>query len=94
MATKTNTESPEWVQAREAMVVVLGARAPVYKTVIVRDKHTGKLAEVPLAPIEHPPLDEGDPETTYVFSKGEKVLSDHPAVLDGPHRFVPVPPRE
>jgi hypothetical protein len=94
MAKNTDTTSPQWVQAREAHVVVLGARAPVYRTTIVRDRHTGRLVEVPLAPIEAPPLDEGDEGVTYVFAKGEKVLSDHPAVLQGPHRYVPVPPGE
>ena len=68
-------------------LVVLGARAPVYRTVIVRDRHTGKLAEVPLAPCEAPPIDEGDEGTTYVFAKGEKVPADHPVVIERPARL-------
>lgn len=88
MATKASTAS-RWVMAREAVVVVVGARAPTFRTVYVRNRHTGRVEEVPLAPCEAPPLDEGDPGQTYVFRKHEKVLSDHPAVVDGPHRFIP-----
>jgi hypothetical protein len=76
------------MQAREAVVVVVGARAPIYKTTIVRDRHSGKLAEVPLAPIEAPPIDEGDLGRSYVFAKGERVLSDHEAVLASPGSFI------
>ena len=38
MAMKTSTEGPTWVQAREAVVVTVGARAPVYRTTVVRDR--------------------------------------------------------
>ena len=79
--------------AREAVCVVVGARAPVYRTAIVRDRHNGKLVEVDLNP-EAPPLDEGDEGTAYVFKKREKVLADHPAVLTSPGSFVRVPPGE
>jgi hypothetical protein len=92
MAKETNTTSPRWVMAKEAHVAFVGARAPVYKTTIVRDRHSGRLAEVPLAPIEHPPIDEGTEGAVYVFARGERVLSNHPAVIDGPHRYVDVPP--
>ncbi len=89
MATKTSTTSPVWVQAREAVIVTVGARAPVYRTTVVRDRRTGRLAEVDLNP-EAPPLVEGDEGTFYVFKKGEKVLDDHPAVLASPGSFVSV----
>jgi hypothetical protein len=81
-------KKPRWLQAREAVVVIVGARAPVYRTVIVRDRKTGQLAEVPLAPIEAPPIDEGDEGRPYVFSKGERVLSDHEAVAASPGSFI------
>jgi hypothetical protein len=87
MATSTKRKK---VQAREACVVIVGARAPVYRTVIVRDRHTGKLAEVPLAPIEAAPLDEGDEGRPYVYRKGEKEWADHEAVLEAPGCFVDV----
>jgi hypothetical protein len=92
MATKTSTEGPTWVQARETMCVIVGARAPVYKTAVVRDRHTGQLAEVALAPCEHPPIDEGDEGRSFIFARGEKVLDDHEAVRHAPHCFVPVAP--
>jgi hypothetical protein len=94
MATKTSTE-PVWLQAREAVVITVGARPPVYETAIVRNRHTGQLAEVPLNP-ERPPLDPGDEGRWYVFKKGERVLSDHEAVIESPGSFVPYirPPSE
>ena len=81
-------EKPRWLQAREPVVVIVGARAPVYRTTIVRDRHTGRLAEVPLAPCEAEPLDPGDEGTAYGFRAGERVLSDHPAVDACPGAFI------
>jgi hypothetical protein len=86
MAAKT--EEPRWVQAREACVVIVGARAPTFQTVIVRDRHTHQLVEVPLAPIEAPPIDEGSEGVAYTFRRGERVMSDHPAVLNSPGSFM------
>jgi len=77
------------VKAKEAIVIVVGARPPVYEKRIVRDRHTGKLAEVDLNP-ERPPIDPGDPGMPYVFAKNEEVEADHPAVLACPHGFVTV----
>ena len=74
--------------------MIVGARAPVYKTVIVRNRHTGQLAEVELRPPEAEPLDPGDGGMTYVFKRNEKVLADHPPVLESPGSFIPVPPGE
>jgi hypothetical protein len=84
MATK-----PKKVRAREAMVVIVGSRAPVYHTHLVRDRHTNRIVEVPLNP-EMPPIDPGDEGTSYVFKRDEEVYDDHPAVLELPHAFVPV----
>lgn len=81
-------EKPRWLQAREPVVVIVGARAPVYRKVVVRDRHTGRLAEVPLAPCEAPPLDPGDEGKAYGFRAGERVLSDHPAVGTCPGAFI------
>ena len=88
MTTKTTT-STGWMAAKLSFVWVEGASPPVYKTSIVRDRHTGRLAEVPLAPCEHPPIDEGDDGVTHVFANGEKVTADHPAVAANPQYFVP-----
>jgi hypothetical protein len=78
------------VKAHEAMVVVMGAQPPEFRKVIVRDRRTGLLAEVELAPSEAPPIDEGDEGHSYVFRRGEEVEADHPAVLDAPSAFVQV----
>jgi hypothetical protein len=92
MPTKTSTESPTWLMAREAVVVIVGARAAVPRTVVARDNRTGRLAEVPVPPPEAPWLDEGDDGMSYVFRRGERVLADHPAVLESPGSFVPYVP--
>jgi hypothetical protein len=90
MTTKTSTE-PVWMQAREAVVITVGARAPVYEKAIVRHNKTGQLHEVELNP-ERPPLDPGDEGRWYVFKKGERVMSDHEAVIAAPGAFVPFVP--
>jgi hypothetical protein len=52
----------------------------------VRDRRSGKLAEVELNP-ERPPLDEGDLGRFYCFAKGEEISADHEAALDAPGCF-------
>jgi hypothetical protein len=84
MATKTR----EKMRVRQACVVTVGASPIVYEKRIVRDRHTGKLAEIDIH--ELPPADPGDEGIPYVFSKDEEVWSDHPAVLDAPGCFLPV----
>jgi hypothetical protein len=84
------TSKAKKVKARHAVVVVVGARPPVYQTRIVRDRHTGLLAEVALSPSEAEPLDWGDEGIPYAFARGEEVEADHPAALDCPSAFVPV----
>ena len=84
---RTRKEQPRWVQSREAMVVTLNARQPEWRKVIVRDRKTGQLAEVALVG-EEDPIDPGSEGTFYTFRRGERVLSDHPAVLEAPHLFV------
>lgn len=82
MATKTR----EKMRAREAVVVVVGARPIKYQRKIVRDNRTGKLAEIDIH--EAPPEDPGSDGITYVFRQDEEVWSDHPAVLDAPGCFL------
>jgi hypothetical protein len=84
MATKTR----EKLRAREAMVVTVGASLIVYEKRIVRDRHTGKLAEIDVH--ELPPVDPGSEGIPYAFKKDEEVWSDHPAVVDAPGCFLPV----
>jgi hypothetical protein len=52
---------------------------------IVRDRHTGKLAEIDLH--EFPPVREAELGRSYVFKRDEKVRADHEAVLDAPGCF-------
>jgi hypothetical protein len=82
----STTTKPKMMITNEACVITVGARAPVYEKAIVRDRRTGKLAEVDLNP-ERPPVDEGDPGRFYVFRRGEEVPADHEAVLAAPECF-------
>ena len=84
----TTTKTPRKMRARVAFVWVEGARPPVPKVEIVRDRRTGLLAEVALAEIEHPLVDEGDPGVTHVVSKGEVLFDDDPIVRAKPFYFV------
>jgi hypothetical protein len=86
MPTKTKTGK---VQAREACVITVGARPVEWQKRIVRDRRTGKLAEIDMNP-ELPPLDPGSEGVSYAFSRHEQVDADHPAVLDAPGCFVAV----
>jgi hypothetical protein len=85
MPSKTKEDK---VRAREACVVVVGARPIEYQRRIVRDRHTGKLVEIDLH--EAPPVDEGSEGVGYAFAAGEEVWADHPAVKDAPGCFVPL----
>lgn len=76
------------VRVRETCVVTVGARQVEYQTAIVRDRHSGKLAEVALT--EYPPIDPGSEGRFYTFKRGEEVEADHEAVLASPGSFVPV----
>jgi hypothetical protein len=79
------------VQSRDTWLYIEGARAPEWRKIVVRDRKTGRLAEVSLQG-EEDPVDPGDEGTTYAFAKGEKVLSHHPAVVARPGYFIDVPP--
>jgi hypothetical protein len=76
------------VRAKDACVVVVGARPLIYQRRIVRDRHTGRLAEIDMH--ELPPVDEGSEGIGYAFKAGEEVMADHPAVLDAPGCFAPI----
>jgi hypothetical protein len=85
MATKTSEKK---VQAKLACVITVGAKPIEYQKRIVRDRHTGKLAEIDVH--ELPPVDPGNEGIGYAFKQGEEVWSDHPAVLDAPGCFRPI----
>jgi hypothetical protein len=84
MATKT----PGRVRAREAICIVIGARPVEWHKRIVRNRRTGKLAEIDVH--ELGPKVPEEPGIPYVFARGEEVDSDHVAILAKPHAFVPV----
>jgi hypothetical protein len=86
MATKTKEVGK--VKTKLACVITVGARPIVWEKRIVRDRHTGKLAEIDLH--ELPPVDPGSEGIPYAFAAGEEVMADHPAVLDAPGCFVPI----
>jgi hypothetical protein len=85
---EAKTKASDKLEAKEAIVVVVGARPIQWQKKIVRDRHTGKLVEIDLH--EAPPVDEGDEGTPYVFKRGEQVWADHPAVKACPSAFVPI----
>jgi hypothetical protein len=75
------------VECREAFVGVIGARPPEFRTAIVRDRHTGQLAEVTLN--ELPPIDEGDPGVLRVPARRADP-ERHPAAIEWPGFFFEV----
>jgi hypothetical protein len=85
----TSTKQPKMMVAREAVVIVVGASPIEYQRRIVRDRHTGKLAEIDIH--ELPPVREAEPGRSYAFRRGEEVPADHEAVLDAPGHFREAP---
>lgn len=77
-----------WMVAREPVVVVVGARAPVYQTSMVRDRRTDQMVEVQLTEFE--PVDPGAEGRSYAFKQYEKVHSTHEAVKELPGAFMPL----
>lgn len=65
MATKAKVGK---VECLETFIVTLGARPVEWRKAIVRDRHTGQLAEVNLT--EYEPLVEEDPGVSYCFKRG------------------------
>lgn len=72
------------VVAKEAIVVVVGARAPVYEQVTVRHNKTGEMVKMN----KDYPSDEGDAGVPFAFKAGEKVSRSHDAVKACPGAFV------
>jgi hypothetical protein len=93
MATKTR----EKMRAREACVVTVGARPIVYEKRIVRDRHTGRLAEIDVH--ELPPVDPGNrvfPTSSRRMRKSGAIIPrcwTPPAALSRPTSPVPTDSR-
>jgi hypothetical protein len=81
------TKAPQRLQAREPIVIVVDARPIKYEQRIVKDRRSGRLAEIDMH--ELPPVDPGTEGMSYAFRSGEKVWSDHPAVAACPNAFIP-----
>lgn len=96
-----NTETDTgWVVAREAFLFFHGARAPVYRKWVDRDKRTGRLVEKELRPPVdvdpippgYEPIDPGSEGDVYVIVKGEKYPANHLVVQERPAQFLPCSP--
>lgn len=80
----TTKQKPQAVVAREAIVVNVGARAPEYDLVWVTDNKTGERVQIQ----KDEPSDPGEEGVPYAFKAGEKVMSNHVAVLANPGAFI------
>jgi hypothetical protein len=76
----------DYVVAREAIVVVVGASPIQYGKVTVISNKTGQ----PVTIDNHNQiLDEGSDGVSYAFRPFQRVHKDHPAVLACPGGFMP-----
>jgi hypothetical protein len=76
------------VVAREACVIWVGARLPVYQMGKVRDRRTDQVVDVPLT--EYPPIDPGAEGRSYVFKQYQRVSKSHEAVKESPGSFMEI----
>ena len=73
--------------AREACVVVVGARPVEYGKVTVTHNKTGERVTIDN---QNEIVDPGSEGIPYVFKTLQKVSSNHPAVKDAPGCFIPL----
>jgi len=76
--------------AKEAIVIVVGARPRKYARITVQDNRHNELPPVEIDDTDNPPIDEGDIGVSYAFAEGQIVKADHPAVRECPAGFRPV----
>lgn len=74
------------VVARDACVIVVGARPPVYEKITVIHNKTGLPVEMNSDRI----IDEGSEGIPYTFRPYQRVPRSHPAVKDSPSSFMDV----
>ena len=74
------------VVAREAVVVIVGARAPTYDQVEVIDRRTS----MPVMINKDQPKDPGSEGIPYVFKQYQRVHRNHPAVKESPGSFMDI----
>jgi hypothetical protein len=100
MATKNTETDTGWLVAKETFLFFHGARPPVYRKWIDRDRRTGALVEKELRPPEgvdpipkgYEPIDPGTEGDVYTIVRGEKYPADHVAVRERPAQFLPCSP--
>jgi hypothetical protein len=73
--------------AREACVVVVGARPVEYAKITIPHNRTGVMTEIDN---QNDVVDPGSEGIPYVFRAFQKVSSNHPAVKDSPSSFMPL----
>jgi hypothetical protein len=70
--------------AREPVVVIVGARAPTYEQVPIRDNRTGEIVMMN----KDQPSDPGSEGISYSFRQYQRVAATHPAVKESPGSFM------
>lgn len=76
-----------WMVAKEAIVVVVGAKPPVYAEIEVKDDRTGEMKKRIESTVV---VEEGEHGVGYSFRAYQKVHKSHPAVKANPGAFIPL----
>ena len=84
---RTRERTGNYVVAREAIVVVVGARPIEYAKIQVRHNRTGDLVTIDN---QNNIVDPGDEGMPYAFKENQKVSKNHPAVKECPGAFIPI----
>ena len=84
---RTRERSSNYVVAREAIVVNVGARPIEYGKIQVRHNRTGDLVTIDN---QNQIVDPGDEGMPYAFKENQKVSKNHPAVKACPGAFIPL----
>lgn len=78
------------VVAREACVVIVGARAGVRHKRIVTDRHTSQPVEIDMTDPAWGWAENPVEGKTFVFKPFQRVPANHPAVKASPNSFVEI----
>lgn len=82
---RTRTRNPNFVVAREAIVINVGARPVEYGKITVSDRKTGEPKTIDN---HNHVVDGGDEGIPYAFKENQKVSRNHPAVKECPGAFA------
>lgn len=86
MSTVKRNPNTNMMVAREAIVVVVGARPIEYGEITVHDRHTGEMKTVDN---QNQIVDSGNEGVPYAFKAFQRVSKKHPAVSACPGAFMP-----